>query len=753
MSPATTARNSALHWMQGNPTGRWPSPNEVAFLLKAPLQGGDSDPEQASGTSTEAYTYTHIPIPTRRHCPPLHQSPLNHTNSSHYSLEAGRSQYVEDHRIDALQYLERQKANVPNIGKRVKTKVRERAETIKDGIIEGQVGYALGKFAVEHDLANIPRLPEDALLGVAEDQYHSRDSYIAICNKALDHARQELKKGEMPIILAPSRDGEDNTADGPSRQTCPAAPSRPLTGGPDAYMHLLDDPPVLPQKFQSAPPALDAHKARLAERRQRANRQNSGSDTMYKDLTPDRYPTALRPGRESKGKRTVSWKLDPKPEPERQVKDDSTQYPGLSDTSPYRHPTALRPRAPSTYKEQSAPAPTRPDITRTNSGRPIKQLSHEIQRSWETADVLAPQTPTTPNMEMYRKLSRKSRQGWKQKKVRRDTTIVGSGELSAVNDAMARIKAMSEQPTEDIPTITMPAEAVARLKQMGKKPSEPVKTIQVGLNPQARTWEGQPQPDTRTIRRQPTAAALNPQAKTWEAKDKATASVRSQPTPQPSACAVPLNPQAKTWDNKPLPLLGVPAKRAPTNRPKPTHNPNAPAPTPNPAALNPQAKTWENKPLPQLGVPIKRAPKQPQPRPEAQPTTAAPLNPQAKTWDAQPLPTPSASIKRKPVAPQPQPQRQPQCQPHSATQASPNPAPPAPFASQLHQVNVARTLSQYHRQTRATPAPASGPVKFGDTHLEDPAVQHAERARERVVRRRPARYRQRTGEGEGLLVE
>lgn len=332
---------------------------------------------------------------------------------------------------------------------------------------------------------------------------------------------------------------------------------------------------------------------------------------------------------------------------------------------------------------------------------------------------------------MYRKLSRKSREGWKQKKVRRDTTIVGSRELSAVNDTMARIKEMSSEPTEkpaeDIPTLTMPAEAVARLKQMGKKPTEPVKTIHVGLNPQARTWESQAHPDTRTIRRQPTAAALNPQAKTWETEDKATHPIQSKPTRQPppnananaNANTAPLNPQAKTWDNKPLPLLGVPMKRNPnpnpTTKPKSTQPPPAAAPAP--ATLNPQAKTWDNKPLPPLGIPIKRAPKQPQPQPAP---TPLPHNPQAKTWDSQPLGVP---IKRKPVP-------------------TASPAQVSPFASQIHQVDLARTLSQYHRQTRAAPAPASGPVKFGDTHVEDPAVRLAERARESVVRRRPARYRQ-----------
>ena len=714
MSPPTTARSSALRWMQDNPPGRWPSPTEVAFLLKASMQGEGYNPEQVSGTPINTYTYSRIPT-RRRSSRPLHQQPLDCTNSP-YSPEADASQQIEDHRADALQYLERQKANVPNIGKRVKTKVREGTDVIKDGIVEGQVGYVLGKFAVEHDLANIPRMPEEALLGVTEDQYHSRDSYIAICNKALDHARQELKKGEMPIILAPSRDGEAAAGDGPSRQTCPAAPIRPITGGPDAYMHLLDDPPVLPQKFRSAPPALVGHKAKLAERWQRANRHNSGSDNMYKDSMPDRHPTALRPGRESKGKRGVSWKLDPKPETEQKVSDDNTQDIGSSYTRPDRHPTSLIPRARARYKQQSVPA-----LTRTDSGRPIHQLSHEIQRSWESADVLAPRTPPTPDVEMYRKLSRKSREGWKQKKVRRDTTIVGSSELSAVNDAMARIKEMSSEPTEkpaeDIPTLTMPAEAVARLKQMGKKPTEPVKTIHVGLNPQARTWESQAHPATRTIRRQPTAAALNPQAKTWETEDNATHPVRSKPTRQPprkaNADAAPLNPQAKTWDNKPLPLLGVPMKRNfnPTTKPKSTHPPPAPAPAP--ATLNPQARTWDNKPLPPLGIPIKRAPKQPQPQP--QPTTTATLNPQAKTWDSQLLPL-GAPIKRKPV---------------------PTPAP-------FHQVDLARTLSAYHRQTRAAPAPASGPVKFGDTHVEDPAVRLAERerARERVVRRRPARYRQ-----------
>lgn len=654
-----TVHNSPLRGSQGSLLGRWPPPSQVAYSLASPKHitgyGSERDSETPTTTRTPAQMCPQPPNPR------LQQLPLPDTNDPDFP-EAQTNQDIQCRREDALQYLERQKANIPNIGKRVKIAARQGADAIKDGIVEGQVGYVLGKFAVEHDLANIPRLPEHALLGVAEDEYHSRDSYVEICNQALEHARRELKKGKRPIIFAPPDSDDDNAPGSPLRRTCPAMPVQPATEGSDAYMHLLDDPPVLPhKKFISAPAALETQKVRLAERWQRANEHNVGRDNLYKAGTLDRHPTALRPGRESRDTRTASWKIEPVPEEEGTLPalsngDDDISTPNMQ--KPHRHPTALRPQYPS--RNTGTP---RGALARTDSGRPVTLVAREIKRSWDSADVQAPRTPTTPDGMIYRQLSHNSKRNSKQKKVRRGTTIFGPSEIAAVSDVMARIEKMPEEPVdkpvEAAPTIPMSAVSVARLKQMGRKPTEPVKTIV--LNPQARTWEGQaqPRPEAPTIRRIHGAAALNPQAKTWE--------TNVQPAQQAAGPSAPLNPQAKTWDSKPLPPIGVPIKKRPAEQESTAAVAAAP--------LNPQAKTWESQPLPQIGVPIKRKPV-----------------PQTST---------------------------------SPTSATAN----AAFATQIQQVNVARTLSQFHRQTRAAPAPTNAPVKFGDTHLEDPAVQHVERAR------------------------
>lgn len=94
--------------------------------------------------------------------------------------------------------------------------------SLKARIREGPVGKSLGRLAVEHDLVSYPH--GDALLGIPEDERHSRWSYMMIANEAIDHARLHLDKGERPTYTHP---GDART------QTAPAAICGPET--PEAF--------------------------------------------------------------------------------------------------------------------------------------------------------------------------------------------------------------------------------------------------------------------------------------------------------------------------------------------------------------------------------------------------------------------------------------------------------------------------------------------------------------------------------------
>lgn len=84
------------------------------------------------------------------------------------------------------------KTKSPSIGKRFKEKLRT-------GFVEGQIGKLVAEAAIHHDLADVPSMPEKALIGVNSDELHSRDSYISIVNTAIDHARRNLKPGERHV--------------------------------------------------------------------------------------------------------------------------------------------------------------------------------------------------------------------------------------------------------------------------------------------------------------------------------------------------------------------------------------------------------------------------------------------------------------------------------------------------------------------------------------------------------------------------
>ncbi|KAK5956722.1 hypothetical protein OHC33_002209 [Knufia fluminis] len=607
MPSPTTAQN--LPW-------RWSPPSQIALSFTGWMQGPRNLPEPVSETSTT----TNTPISMERRLPsqPPHRQPLPDTNDPNFP-EAETSEDVEQHRDHTLQYLERKKGNFPSIGKRVKMKAREGAEAIKDGIVESQVGYALGKLAIEHDLANVPRMPESALLGVTEDEYHSRDSYIEIFNQVMDFSRGGLEKGERPIITSPPRNsGASDVPDDTTRDSFPESLPPSVPDGPDAYMHLLDDPPIIPQtKFRSAPVVLETQRTRISDHLQKANKHIPSRDDQHTSVKPEQLPSALRAGRQSTDKKTVSWapdheaKVDWRQPVHQPYKAQTWQGPSIAESAstlklqagsdldkdipkaprplrykrtPSQHPLPLRPGVspenshsnPPTDAEKKAWA-----LTRTQSGRTHAHVSQEVTRSWETAVIVKPEQPLpSPDTEIYRSLSIKSKHNSKEKKRRRATGVAGSGELLDEDiadviakskkfvEAQAQTQAQAQGATENVSKFAMPVAAVPRFDSTGRTPA-PAHATRAPLNPQAVSWDA----ETRTFRQRPrqAAAPLNPQARTWENNTH----VKPAPAPAPAA------PQ-------PRPEIGVPVKYKPA---------------PREAKLNPQARTWStDKPLPPLPV-------------------------------------------------------------------------------------------------------------------------------------------------------
>lgn len=64
------------------------------------------------------------------------------------------------------------------------------------------IARKLGQIAVANDLAFVPRMPDNAVVGITPDGNHSRESYVRIHHEAIDFARH-LPKGNRPAFYSP----------------------------------------------------------------------------------------------------------------------------------------------------------------------------------------------------------------------------------------------------------------------------------------------------------------------------------------------------------------------------------------------------------------------------------------------------------------------------------------------------------------------------------------------------------------------
>lgn len=113
-----------------------------------------------------------------------------------------------------------------NIGRAFKARIRT-----------SPLGRGLGRLAMEHDVANIPRAEANAILGVPDDDgFHSRDSYIEMAQLSWEYARQHMKRGEKLEFAGKHLAARSSTFS----SLTPDRKSRPETMIGDKYMHLLD---------------------------------------------------------------------------------------------------------------------------------------------------------------------------------------------------------------------------------------------------------------------------------------------------------------------------------------------------------------------------------------------------------------------------------------------------------------------------------------------------------------------------------
>lgn len=233
----------------------------------------------------------------------------------------------------------------PDVGlKQGRKTIKSKAKEGLEGLKTGRIAQKLGEIAVANDLAYVPRMPDDAVIGINEDEKHSRESYVQVHHSAIDFTRQ-LPKGTQPGYYNP----ETHTV--VARQD----DSRPHT------MHPL-------QAEQLQEPLLDLLDMELIANKPRTMPDMMPSITVSKVEDVNDARTDLQPLRQ---------RTNPSPAPQYP---ERWQVPLTSDQPTTRKPqTNTRPTNSSQKPLAQVPLPTRPaerPSTRTPS-RPQANTRHD----------------------------------------------------------------------------------------------------------------------------------------------------------------------------------------------------------------------------------------------------------------------------------------------------------------------------------------------------------------------------------------
>lgn len=370
----------------------WPSPAEVA-----------------TSTVTSHITNRHVQehnFPTM--VPPLLAASISR-DKAHSACVADELQ--PDTREITVPHPSRQKINTPSVSKRIKTRLRT-------GFVEGQIGKLIAEAALHHDLADIPRMPEKALVGVSGDEMHSRDSYISIVNTAIDHARMHLKPGERHDYFAEANETPVKKSCHMPNLAVEETNMPPVRAGPQ---QVLDDKPPTCERYEVRTQNMaDIRQRYMSETRDhRSDTSNSG---LFKtdDKVNDNSATLRNEDK-------IDWRR-PIKQPYK-----GGSFHGLESTKPPVEPKCHTFHATDRKLLQDRPV-LRPVLHLTTQG---EDISHILDAKLVSTTPLS----STTESEVFRSLSAKTRDRKLASKERRLAVVFG-----VTDEKKERFQGMGEQP-------------------------------------------------------------------------------------------------------------------------------------------------------------------------------------------------------------------------------------------------------------------------------------------------------------------
>ena len=691
--------------------GRWPTPVRVALSPSASLPAT----ERVSNVTATA------------------SPPSTHSNNIH-SPNNDAAQIQEERRAEQLRLFLR----LPPTS----TRIKEKLET---GLVESKIGKFAASATAHYGKDLFPRLPDRAVIGVDEDTIHKRDSYIDIVNDALNHSRTNLKSGERPDFeLDALAQGDQyhsrnsylriareaivsSKSPTPVCRTYPldpfTEPFMPSRSGADAYMHLLDTPlqkPIVPEM---------RHKQR--------NTEANLDDTRVSELTATDRPPDM-----NRSHKPRIFLPDNDPMTGQQSTKRKTPLPGSTgakpaDALPRRSkPTIATPihheikaktyhgfeqekvklaPKPKTYPEEEIlPSGERMRVVRTDCGNNTTLVGDDLT-VWFTK--APPESPGTQS-ELYRDLSDNTRELKAEKKARRRTGLQSFRFESDIPQRPVRTDPGPVLNESLSPTVTKPIPLTTKRKPVynegrdhaavsrseasethNKSGTEPKLTKLITEEKQHGSRSTAKLDQTPTDVRQQRVRLLNKEPRHRTATVTTTADSG-------------LNPKAGTFhaEDHPVSLrAGLPHfnPKAPTFNPKDElYMPKGYAPT-----FNPKASTFH----PEDERHIHEGPA----------VTFNP-NPKASTFHPAEETSSATRLATKPVT----------------TPASEGIAKAAPTARTMESMipgiqvyaQPTRTLSEFHRTNKIATETNANPVKFGDTHLTDPATDWQEKNRRALAK-------------------
>ncbi|KAK5078715.1 hypothetical protein LTR51_000905 [Lithohypha guttulata] len=438
---------------------RWPSPTSIL------LSPSESSPIQDNDTKRA--------------------SMFRNSNSSQRSakkphLDSNYARTVSSHQPEKTsKTLSEKRSTTSKLGDRVGKGVASRALNP-----EKRLGKYIAKHAVQNDMVHVPRMPERAIVGISEDEFHSRDSYIETVTEHVDRARRHLPRGHQWVY-----DSEGFVVGTKPKEKPPTAIPQQGSSDEDAYMQLFDQPSPTAHRpcheKATAVSGVPGPHNQVSEQK-RTNKVSTGHTDSI-----ERHPSTLRSGHRVK-------------------KDTSDLIPNALNLGKSQNPAPVyKPyRRPPTYQGTEAEKVKLPPGPKTHyygEEQVGEAPSPEYLRSLVTKNVTPP-SPSTEK-ELYPSESTTTIKRKRKSREHRTTVVLdmsrkwsGNNDVAQWNEHIAREKAKVEGQQEN---------KVDGIIKSPLKPQEPVISQEsVKSRESVKSQESTP-----TIKRKP----LNPTARTFEA--------------------------------------------------------------------------------------------------------------------------------------------------------------------------------------------------------------------------------------------